>query len=444
MQKLKFFVLGLLVIGGLVYGGIKAYMYYSLKSEMDQLARQFSLFGQLEYGGLSTSLAGSLSVHNLSLRIHGMDDEVRIKTIRYQTPNLWYLLQDSQQVEKGRIPERLSLSIEGLTLDLFGEFTDRLEEVISELNFQLQGVNPLCGGRLFFGPSELRDMGYEEISGDMHIGYRFDAPNAQIVIDITSNTRDMAAVSMQGLIDGVSDTAFMSFIQPGNQPRLSRVTVNYTDQSYTRRQVEYCAGLSKLESNEYIEAEANQQPVYYGYLWGIVPGPGLRQAYRAFLSDPGQVNLSFELPESVNPATVELFKPEDIPGLLNLQLSVNGNAVTDLSFSFYEGQQLDVGSKFENLFAKPGAAPAPRPNREKKIVRQETRYHVVPIAGLKKYVGEEVRLQTSTGQRRLGFLVSIGSNVAHVEQRVHGGKFTMQVPVGSITKAEVLLTKPVN
>ena len=444
MQKLKFFFLGLLVIAGLAYGGIKAYMYYSLKSEMDQLARQFSLFGQLEYGGLSTSLAGSLSVHDLSLRVHGMDDEVRVKTIRYQTPNLWYLLQDSKQFEKGRIPERLSLGIEGLTLDLFGEFTDRLEEVISELNFQLQGVNPLCGGRLFFGPSELRDMGYEEISGDLHIGYRFDAPNAQIIVDITSSTRDMAAVSMQGIIDGISDTSFMSLIQAGSQPRLRGVTINYTDQSYTRRQVEYCAGLSKLQPNEYIEAETNQQPVYYGYLWGIVPGPGLRQAYRTFLSNPGQINLSFDLPESVNPDTVDLFKPEDIPGLLNLQLSVNGDAVTDLSFSFYEGQQLDVGSKFETLFAQPGAAPAPRTNREKKIVRYETRYHVVPVAGLKKYVGEEVRLQTSSGKARLGFLVNIGSNTAQVEQRVHGGKFTMQVPVGSITKAEVLLTKPIN
>ena len=79
-----------------------------------------------------------------------------------------------------------------------------------------------------------------------------------------------------------------------------------------------------------------------------------------------------------------------------------------------------------------------------KTVRHETRYHVVPVSGLKKYIGEEVRLQTSSGQRRLGFLVSIGSDLAHVEQRVHGGKFTMQVPVGSITKAEVLLTKPIN
>lgn len=444
MQKLKFVLLGLLVIAGLAYGGIKAYLYYSLKSEMDQLARQFSLFGQLEYGGLSSSITGSLSVHDLKLRVQGMDDEARIKTIRYQTPNLWYLLQDSKQLEKGRIPERLSLGIEGLTLDLFGEFTDRLEEVISELNFQLQGINPLCGGRLFFGPSELRDMGYEEITADMHVGYRYDAPNARLIIDITSDTRDMAAVSLQGMVDGINDTSFMSLIQAGSQPRLSRVTVNYTDQSYTRRQVEYCAGLSKLKINEYIEAEANQQPVYYGYLWGIVPGPGLRQAYRAFLSNPGQIALSFELPESVTPETVDLFKPEDIPGLLNLQLSVNGDAVTDLSFGFYQGQQLEVGNKFENLFAQPGAAPAPQPNREKKIVRYETRYHVVPVTGLNKYVGEEVRLQTRSGQARLGFLVGIGSNVAQVEQRVHGGKFTMQVPVGSITRAEVLLAKPVN
>ena len=444
MQKLKYLLLVPLVIAGLAYGGIKAYLYYNLKNEMDQLARQFSLFGQLEYGGLSSSLGGSLSVHDLKLRVHGMDDELRISTIRYQTPNLWYLLQDSKQLEQGRIPQQLSLSIEGLTLELFGEFTDRFEEMVSQLNFQLHGVNPLCGGRLFFGPSEWRSMGYEEISGDMHIGYRFDPANARIVIDVTSTTRDMAAVQMQGFIEGVSDTSFMSFIQPGSQPRLGRMTLNYTDQSYTRRQVEYCAGLSKLEVNEYIAAEANQKPVYYGYLWGIVPGPGLLQAYRAFLGNPGKIDLSFELPESVTPETVNLFKPEDIPGLLNLKLNVNGDAVTDLSFSFYQGQQLEMGRKFETLFIPPGAAPAPPPNREKKIARYETRYHVVPVSSLKKYLGEEVRLQTSSGQERKGFLIRIGSNVAQVEQRLHGGKFTMQVPVGTITKAEVLLTKRIN
>jgi hypothetical protein len=444
MQKIKYFLLGLLVIAGLAYGGIKAYLYYSLKSEMDQLARQFSLFGQLEYGGLSSSVNGSLSVHDLKLQVHGMNDELRIKTLRYQTPNLWYLLQDSKQLEKGRIPQRLSLSIKGLTMDLFGEFTDRLEEVISQLNFQLQGINPLCGGRLFFGPSEWRDMGYEEISGDMHIGYQLDAANARIIIDVTSTTRDMAAVRMQGFIEGVTDTAFQSFIQPGSQPHLGRVTLNYTDQSYTRRQVEYCAGLSQLEVNEYVEAEANQKPVYYGYLWGIVPGPGLRQAYRAYLSNPEKIDLSFELPDSVTPETVNLFKPEDIPGLLSMKLSVNGDAVNDLSFSFYDGRQLDMGSKFGTLFAQPGTAPTPPPKQEKKIARYETRYHVVSVSSLKKYLGEEVRFQTSTGQQRKGFLVRIGSNVAQVEQRLHGGKFTMQVPVGSITKAEVLLTKRAN
>jgi hypothetical protein len=444
MRKLKLFFLGLLVIVGLAYAGIKAYLYYSLKSEMDQLARQFSLFGQLEYGSLSSSISGSLSVHDLKLRVHDMDDEARIKTIRYQTPNLWYLLQDRKQVEKGRIPERLNLDIEDLSLNLFGEFTDRLEEAISQLNLQLHGINPLCGGRVYFGPSELRDMGYEEVTANIHIGYRFDAPNARLILDIASDTRDMAAVSVQGVISGIDDTSFISLIQPGNQPHLERVTVKYIDKSYTRRQVEYCAELSKLERNEYIEAEANQKPVYYGYLWGIVPGAGLRQAYRVFLSDPGQIDLSFELPEDVTPETLALFKPEDIPGLLNLKLRINGDEVTDLHFSFYKRQQLDVASKIENLFAQPSSAATSRPSRENKIVQYETRYHVIPVSDLRKYVGEEVRLQTSSGQARLGFLTDISNNVAQVEQRVHGGKFSMQVPVDSITSAEVLLTRPID
>ncbi|NNF95479.1 MAG: hypothetical protein HKM94_00955, partial [Halobacteria archaeon] len=324
MEKLKYFVLGLLVVVVLAYGGVKAYMYYSLKNKMDLLAQQFSLFGQLKYGDLTNSVKGSLAVEDLEIRIHGMDDELRIKAIRYQTPNLLYLLQANKKFEEGRIPESLSLSIEGLNLGLFGEFTDRLEQIVSELNFQLQGVNPLCGGRLFFGPRELRDMGYEEITGDIQIGYRFDPANAHIVVDITSSTQDMAAARIQGIIERISDTSFISMMQPGHQPRLGKVTVNYTDQSYTKRHTEYCAGLSKLGLNEYIAAEANQQPVYYSYTWGIVPGLALRQAYGAFLTNPGQIDVSLELPESVTPDNVRLFKPEDIPGLLNLQVSVNG------------------------------------------------------------------------------------------------------------------------
>jgi len=442
MKKLKYFVLVPLVIAVLAYGGIKAYMYFSLKNKMDQLAQQFSLFGQLEYGGLTTSVKGSLTVEDISIRVHGMDDELRIKAIHYQTPNLMYLVQANKQFEQGRIPESLSLSVEGLNVDLFGEFSDRLEQMVNEVNFQLHGVNPLCGGRLFFGPRELRDMGYEEITGDVQIGYRFDAANAQIIVDITSRTQDMAAARMQGIIEGISDTSFLSMMQPTNPPRLSKIIVNYTDQSYTKRFTEYCAALSKLELNEYIAAEVNQQPIYYSYSWGFVPGPGLRQAYRAFLTNPGQIDVSLELPESVTPESIELFKPEDIPGLINLQVSVNGEAVKDLSFDFYQGQKLDMSGKIDQLFAQPGAEPV-APQKPKKKVKYETKYYRVPVSGLKKYLGEEVRLRTSSGKTRLGFLAKIGTSVAYVEQRVHGGKFTMQVPLGSITKAEVLLTRPV-
>jgi len=442
MEKLKYFALGLLIVMVLAYGGIKAYMYYSLKNNMDLLTQQFSLFGQLKYGDLTTSVKGSLTVEDIEIRIHGMDDELRIRAIRYQTPNLLYLLQANKQLEQGRIPESLSLSIEGLNIGLFGEFTDRLEKIVSELNFQLQGINPLCGGRLFFGPRELRDMGYTEITGDSQIGYRFDPANAQIIVDIISSTEDMAAVRIQGIVEGISDTSFIKMMQPGNPPRLGKVTVNYIDQSYTTRHTEYCAGLSKLELNEYIAAEANQQPVYYGHTWGFVPGPGLRQAYGAFLTNPRQIDVSLELPESVTPDNVHLFKPEDIPGLLNLQVSVNGEAVKDLSFNFYKGQKLDVSSKVERLFAKPGAEPV-TPQRKKKKVKYETKYYIVPVSGLKKYIGEEVRFQTTSGQTRQGYLTRIGSNVAHVEQRVHRGRFTMPVLLGSITKAEVLLTRPV-
>ena len=69
-------------------------------------------------------------------------------------------------------------------------------------------------------------MGYEEIRGDMQVGYYYDAANAQIIVDITSSTQDMAAFRMQGIIEGITDTSIFSFIQPTNPPRLSKIFVN--------------------------------------------------------------------------------------------------------------------------------------------------------------------------------------------------------------------------
>jgi len=126
--------------------------------------------------------------------------------------------------------------------------------------------------------------------------------------------------------------------------------------------------------------------------------------------------------------------------MLELQVKVNGDPVTDLAFAFYQGRRTAFGSRFRRLFLDD----EPRKVVQRKPrIRYEKRYHPIDINHLGDYLDHEVRLYTEQGQRREGTLTKVSGNTAYVEQSIHHGQFTMQVPLSKVSKAEVLLRTPV-
>ncbi len=438
MKSLKQILIAIILIPLLIIGGIKGYMHYQLKSNLEQLARQFSVFGTFEYGDISTSLSGRLSVENIRLRFHDLNDVIRIKAVHYSPDSLWFLLTKGDKLKQGYLPESMQLAVEGLNMDLFGDITEKVEDVINELNFQMKGVNPLCGGRLFIGPREYREMGYEELTTDFSIGYLLDMQNQQLLIDIKSNVKDMVAAHIRATVSGISDTRLSRLYANPNPPRLKQISMQYIDKSYTRRFVKMCAELSNLSKQEFIEAEANQKPIYFASTWGIIPGAGLRQAYKRFLSNPGKVEFSMELPESVELKNIDLFKAEDIPQLLKLKLVVNGENINDLSFKFYSGKRPQLGKDIKHLFGKEEKT-SEAPAKATKKKKPQKRYREVSARRLPKYIGRQIRLVTDNGKHREGTLTSITDNTLHIRQNVYKGTFEMTVPLSRVKKAEVLL-----
>jgi hypothetical protein len=45
---------------------------------------------------------------------------------------------------------------------------------------------------------------------------------------------------------------------------------------------------------------------------------------------------------------------------------------------------------------------------------------------------------------RTGTLVSVANGIAEVQQRVHGGRYTVHVPLAQVTRAEVQVRKQIN
>ncbi len=431
-SPVKNIVIVLVVLPVVILAGIKGYMHYKLKDSVELIAKNFSMVGKMKYGSLSTSLIdGEMSVRDIQLTLHGYDDVIRIKSITYTPPNLMALLKMSDNLRRGRFPESLQLSVKGLYLDLFGDLTDKLEDLIENANAEMHGINKLCGGRLYVGPRELRNMGYEEITTDFSLGYKFDKLNDELQLDWNLQQKDMGNFYLRATIVDLRDTTIASIISQPSPPRIGRFKIHYDDKSYVKRMVKSCAKRSNMGVAEYIDAESQQSAAYFASIWGVIPGPGLRQAYREFLTKPQTIDIRFELPSDVSLEQIRMFKPEDIPQMIQLSVQVNGKPVKDVSFAFNNDKEL--AERFRGLFG--------RKNVKKKVHKniEYSKFHFVhiPLKKLPRYTGYRVRLLTDAGKTRKGTLVRITANQAHLQRRLSGGVFSMTVPIKRIRKAEV-------
>ncbi|HID49306.1 MAG TPA: hypothetical protein EYP40_06820 [Chromatiales bacterium] len=439
-MKIKYLLLAVVALPLVLFGIVKLYLNHQLNEFMDTVAARARPFVSVERGGVSTTLRGEASIHDIEIYITGTDDVVRIEKLTYDTPNLWYLLRDLGGVRNNRVPMSLHLNLKGLSMDLYGDLTDRMEDAINTLNLDLAGVNKLCGGRLFMGPREYRDMGYEQIIIDGNIGYEADAITEEITINMDLGFRDMGSYHLTIRSGGFLGTPFAARVPHPKPPAIDALRITYQDHSYIRRFVKYCSELGNTTEAEFIAAEVEQDPAYFANLLGFVPGPGLRAAYRELLSNPGKIAITMEWPESVDPGNLHLYKPEDIPKMLNLILTINDKPIEDLRFHFYDGKKLDVGRRISTLMTRDDKA---QPVEVKKKPRRlRPRYYPVTPSRLKKYVGTHVRLTLNGNLHRDGELIKVVGNTAYVRKRLSGGNYTMQVSLGRIRKAEALLTRP--
>jgi len=439
MGSLKKILIFVILIPLLVIGAIMGIMRYKLQETMDKVATQVSPFGVLKYGGLSTSLTGRLTVKDISFEVRGMDDVIRIKSLSYLPPNLMFLFQDNDSIKQGRLPESMRLEIIGLNMDLYGDLTDQIQDTVNLMNDNLKGVNPLCGGKVFLGPRVYRQMGYEEVTIDTDLHYSFDKLARKASITFNEAIHDMNSSYIRLELTGFASDRLSQILSPEGMPRLANITFEYTDKSLYQRIVQTCAEKSKLPIEEYIEAEINQTPEYFAYIWGgIIPGAGLRKAYRTFLQDPQTISLSIDIPEDITAESLSLFQPEDIPGVLNMRLSVNGQPIEDLSFSYFQGKIDALSTKVEKSLAEKDA---PQPKTKATPALKPAKYYRVAAKKLPKYIGKKVEITTTAGQIREGKLVRITGNTLHLERRLSGGIYNMTVSFSRVKSARVWLRK---
>lgn len=440
----------LLLAAIIIYAATKGLIYYKFKNAVDMASAQMRIFATVRYDDITSSLLDkSVTVHGLSVLPSGFEDGFSIDTVTLQSQDIGFLLKGFD-AKKGEFPERLNMTAKGFRLDLYGAMIDQVEQILNQLNEMTRGTMPAtCGNKQFLGPADYREMGYDILDSDMELGYQFTGQGINITYEWV--TRDVASALMLMKISGPTRPSRMAVMS--NPPQINEISIAYQDLSYIKRANEYCARLSKQDVAQYIEKEVNKADKAYALQWGFIPGPGLKQAYKDFLSKPGTVKLTVRPPENFNQNTIGLYKAEDIPAMLNMELSINDQPVSDLSFRFLPAESSTAEDKEEVatlqdrissfkkiLQTKEDEVPViQRPTKIKK--GPPPRFHRVAIANLKQHKDQQVRVYTKIGIIRYGRLDQVTPNALHVSKDVHRGEFIMIIDKAEIAKVEALYVK---
>ncbi len=441
-MKLKTAFIGLLILAGTLFGGAKGYIYYQVSSELDKIIPLASPFAEIRYQGIGSSLEGSITVENISIYPSDSSDEISIESAQIAGDGLPFLYRLMVGDFQNSPPEKFRLSIKGFSIPLDGDLAARYSNMLEGAK-QASGVKDLDGCGLMTGLSLdlLGALGFYAITMDTSLDVDLDPATGRAEMQIGFDLRGVEYSQISLLLTHLPQPG--SAIAGAQRPLLSEMSVTHQiDPDFVTKAQQYCAESRGLTVDAFIESMLDMDKQQLAQQLGFIPGPGLIAAIKHFIKDPKEVSFSIHPPEAIAPASLSFYKPEELPEVLNLKLAVNGEPVTDLSFSMPE-QTAKPGTRMPGLISQlPDATAAfsPGAERPKKLKRPvPTReYLPTPIAWLHNYMGKSVRIYVDQeNAMRKGVLVSMEKDQITIKQRLSGGDMTVQVPLEQISRVEV-------
>jgi hypothetical protein len=298
------------VIGVGGYFGTKLYIQHKAAQDLDALLEQARPFVDIEYGQVVATIRGELRVEDVTIRMPKFHDELKIDSAGVLTPGFLFLLGfDRNKLE---FPEYLGVELTGLRASADADFMRQLDELhaVETAAVELTAADR-CANTYGLTPAALKQLGYDEVVVDFKVGFRTVA--GQLVMDIGAAIEDMYDVDLTVTLDGVTDPAAMA---RGARPMLVAGRLDYVDRSLNERIVKRCAELD-VTRDDVVAAQIREIQAVAREA-GMELDAMLLEPYTDFLLGKRRFTVTSAPPRPVDLTRVSLYKPSDVPNLLNL------------------------------------------------------------------------------------------------------------------------------
>ena len=303
------------MLGLVGYGGVKAYMYYKAKQDIDMLLAPARLFMQVDYDRISTSVFGPVGIKGLEFRVPQIEEEVSVGEV---------LLEKFDQdgaLTSGHVPSRIRFTMNDVRMNV--SLLEKMEK-FAEQQKQRSGIRTddtpevirrLGYGALYNRLGDFRDLGYDQIVADMSIDLDFNQADKEATLILTHNMQDLGDMSLMMKMADMSSNINAAVLGV----KLKEVKLVFTDDSYVERVFRMFA----REKNT--EADKLRQEVIAGLDEELASkqiklNQDAVNNLKAFMNKPNKLIVTMYPFRPVGVESIKHYKPGDVPMLLNLQV----------------------------------------------------------------------------------------------------------------------------
>lgn len=315
MKKL---ILLSLIAGCCAYFGFKFYLHYRVSSALDMMLIMAAPFAQIQYQGVSSSISGKISIDDIIVHMNDYRDPLTIDKLSLITPGFFFLMNMTNSGGSGadfNIPESLGIAVDGIRASTSADFVRK----IYELNQQqvaasdAESVAAVCTGKYGFAPQTLQQLGYKDLEVNLQMSYRQDDRN--LFLDVAAGIVDMVQVNMTiKLADRLTRE---SLLRRDYRPRLVEGRLEYLDLSLNARSAALCAQQG-LPEGDILQAQVDAFAAS-GIENGLEFDDYVIGPFTEFLAGKSTFVLTAKPGEPISLSQIALYKPSDVPALLNLE-----------------------------------------------------------------------------------------------------------------------------
>lgn len=295
-------------VGG--YFGAKFYVQYKVARDLDAVLTQARPFVDVQYDGVVATMSGELRVEGVTVRMAQFDDPFTVESIGVQTPGFLYLVGfDRRDLE---LPERLGLELTGIRVAADADFMQALDDLrAADVREAELTAADKCARTAGFTPAMLRRLGYHELVSDFRMSFRRE--ESRLVVELGADVENMYDVDVELTLEGLADPTALA---RGAKPLFVGGRLDYVDQSLNSRVMKYCAE-QQVTPEDVIAVQLREVQALAAES-GMELDALIMQPYTDFLLGKQRFTLLSKPTRPVDLTRLSLYKPSDVPNLLNL------------------------------------------------------------------------------------------------------------------------------